>query len=98
MNLLGISFHPDFRYYWRKSTQISGIALTKVATKWSQINYVDAAYEVKHRDVVYLFEGDFELMEIEIMSLLSKSVLLKMFFALYCVTQRYHDKHYFFHR
>ncbi|XP_041664924.1 collagenase 3-like [Cheilinus undulatus] len=42
-------------YYWRKSSE--GINFTKVNSKWSQINTVDAAYEVPHQDVVYLFEG-----------------------------------------
>ncbi|KAJ4942148.1 hypothetical protein JOQ06_012016 [Pogonophryne albipinna] len=44
-------------YYWRKSTTINGIRLTKVSTKWSQINSVDAAFEVPNKDVVCLFEG-----------------------------------------
>ncbi|XP_038548361.1 collagenase 3-like [Micropterus salmoides] len=44
-------------YYWRKSTTFQGIRLTKVNTKWSQINHVDAAFEVPSKDVVYLFEG-----------------------------------------
>ncbi|XP_034080565.1 collagenase 3-like [Gymnodraco acuticeps] len=44
-------------YYWRKSTTTSGIRLTKVSTKWSQINSVDAAFEVPNKDVVCLFEG-----------------------------------------
>uniref|UniRef100_A0A8C2ZKP9 Peptidase metallopeptidase domain-containing protein n=1 Tax=Cyclopterus lumpus TaxID=8103 RepID=A0A8C2ZKP9_CYCLU len=44
-------------YYWRKSTTATGIRFTKVNTKWSQINYVDAAFEVPSKDVVYLFEG-----------------------------------------
>ncbi|XP_041662201.1 collagenase 3-like [Cheilinus undulatus] len=42
-------------YYWRKNQQ--GIRLTKVSTKWSRINSVDAAYEVPYKDAVYLFEG-----------------------------------------
>lgn len=46
------------RYYWRKSTTFQGIRLTKVNTKWSQINHVDAAFEVPSKDVVYLFEGN----------------------------------------
>ncbi|KAK5904452.1 hypothetical protein CesoFtcFv8_006015 [Champsocephalus esox] len=44
-------------YYWRKSTTINGIRLTKVSTKWSQINSVDAAFEVPNKDVACLFEG-----------------------------------------
>ncbi|XP_008279889.1 collagenase 3-like [Stegastes partitus] len=44
-------------YYWRKSASFQGIRLTKVNTKWSRINYVDAAYEVPNENVVYLFEG-----------------------------------------
>lgn len=44
-------------YYWRKSSMFQGIRFTKVSTKWTQINYVDAAFEVPQRDVVYLFEG-----------------------------------------
>ncbi|XP_056297989.1 matrix metallopeptidase 30 isoform X2 [Pseudoliparis swirei] len=44
-------------YYWRKSRAAIGIRFTKVKTKWSQINYVDAAFEVPSKDVVYLFEG-----------------------------------------
>ncbi|GAA6218316.1 collagenase 3-like [Lates japonicus] len=44
-------------YYWRKSTTFQGIHFTKVSTKWSGINYVDAAFEVPQNDVVYLFEG-----------------------------------------
>lgn len=42
-------------YYWRKSSR--GIRLTKVSTKWSRINSVDAAFEVPSKDVVVLFEG-----------------------------------------
>ncbi|KAK6296597.1 hypothetical protein J4Q44_G00327390 [Coregonus suidteri] len=45
-------------YYWRKSTAVQGIRLTKVSSRWAQINYVDAAYEVPAKYVVYLFEGD----------------------------------------
>lgn len=45
------------RYYWRKSTLFQGIRFTKVSTKWSRINTVDAAYEVPSEDAVYLFEG-----------------------------------------
>ncbi|XP_070761390.1 transforming growth factor beta regulator 1 isoform X1 [Enoplosus armatus] len=44
-------------YYWRKSSRFQGIRLIKVSTKWSRINYVDAAFEVPSKDVVYLFEG-----------------------------------------
>nr|XP_046246303.1 collagenase 3-like [Scatophagus argus] len=44
-------------HYWRKSSRIQQITLTKVNTKWSQIHYVDAAYEVPRKDAVYLFEG-----------------------------------------
>ncbi|KAK1899480.1 Collagenase 3 [Dissostichus eleginoides] len=44
-------------YYWRKSTTLRGIILTKVSTKWSKINSVDAAFEVPNKDVVCLFEG-----------------------------------------
>ncbi|KAF3847945.1 hypothetical protein F7725_020973 [Dissostichus mawsoni] len=44
-------------YYWRKSTTLRGIRLTKVSTKWSKINSVDAAFEVPNKDVVCLFEG-----------------------------------------
>lgn len=35
-----------------------GIRLTKVNTKWSRIHYVDAAFEVPYKNVVYLFEGN----------------------------------------
>ncbi|XP_041660348.1 collagenase 3-like [Cheilinus undulatus] len=42
-------------YYWRKSSE--GIDLTKVNSKWSEIYIVDAAYEVPHKNAVYLFEG-----------------------------------------
>lgn len=35
-----------------------GIRFTKVNTKWSQINYVDAAFEVPSKNVAYLFEGN----------------------------------------
>ncbi|XP_077397868.1 uncharacterized protein LOC144033558 [Festucalex cinctus] len=45
-------------YYWRKSSMFQGIRFTKVSTKWSQINTVDAAYEVPNKDVFYLFEGN----------------------------------------
>ncbi|XP_061917856.1 uncharacterized protein LOC133659137 [Entelurus aequoreus] len=45
-------------YYWRKSTMLNGIRFTKVSTKWSRINTVDAAYEVPNKDVVHLFEGN----------------------------------------
>ncbi|XP_034556370.1 collagenase 3-like [Notolabrus celidotus] len=44
-------------YYWRKSSSFQGIRLTKVSTKWSRINTVDAAFEVPQKDAVYLFEG-----------------------------------------
>uniref|UniRef100_A0A667WQY1 Peptidase metallopeptidase domain-containing protein n=1 Tax=Myripristis murdjan TaxID=586833 RepID=A0A667WQY1_9TELE len=44
-------------YYWRKSTNFRGIRLTKVSSKWPQINQVDAAYEVPYKDLVHLFEG-----------------------------------------
>ncbi|XP_068172621.1 transforming growth factor beta regulator 1 [Antennarius striatus] len=44
-------------YYWRRSSSFQGIRLIKVSNKWSRIQYVDAAYEVRHKDVVYLFEG-----------------------------------------
>ncbi|KAK5868418.1 hypothetical protein PBY51_009436 [Eleginops maclovinus] len=43
-------------YYWRKSTLVNGIRLTKVSTKWPRINSVDAAFEVPRKDVVCLFE------------------------------------------
>lgn len=46
------------RYYWRKSSMFQGIRLTKVNTKWSRIHYVDAAFEVPYKNVVYLFEGN----------------------------------------
>ncbi|XP_051934460.1 collagenase 3-like [Hippocampus zosterae] len=45
-------------YYWRKSSLFQGIRFTKVSTKWSRINTVDAAYEVPSKDAVYLFEGN----------------------------------------
>lgn len=44
-------------YYWRKSTSFNGIHLVKVNTKWSQINYVDAAFEVPYKNAAYLFQG-----------------------------------------
>ncbi|XP_029302302.1 uncharacterized protein LOC115017756 [Cottoperca gobio] len=44
-------------YYWRKSSNVRRIRLTKVSTKWPRINYVDAAFEVPYKSVVYLFEG-----------------------------------------
>uniref|UniRef100_A0A8C2ZIA1 Peptidase metallopeptidase domain-containing protein n=1 Tax=Cyclopterus lumpus TaxID=8103 RepID=A0A8C2ZIA1_CYCLU len=51
-----IFYHFNFniltRYYWRKSTTATGIRFTKVNTKWSQINYVDAAFEVPSKDTV----------------------------------------------
>ncbi|TMS07409.1 Collagenase 3 [Larimichthys crocea] len=43
-------------YYWRKNSR--GIRLTKVSRKWPRIQYVDAAFEVPNKDVVYLFEGN----------------------------------------
>ncbi|CDQ62664.1 unnamed protein product [Oncorhynchus mykiss] len=45
-------------YFWLKSTAVQGIRLTKVSSRWAQINYVDAAYEVPAKYVVHLFEGD----------------------------------------
>ncbi|XP_041662211.1 collagenase 3-like [Cheilinus undulatus] len=42
-------------YYWRKCSK--DIYFTNVNTKWSEIYIVDAAYEVPHKNVVYLFEG-----------------------------------------
>ncbi|XP_041665575.1 collagenase 3-like [Cheilinus undulatus] len=42
-------------YCWRSGSE--GIKIIRVNTKWSQINTVDAAYEVPHKNVVYLFEG-----------------------------------------
>ncbi|XP_061683682.1 transforming growth factor beta regulator 1 [Syngnathoides biaculeatus] len=45
-------------YYWRKSTMFQGLRFTKVNTVWSQINTVDAAYEVQNKNVFYLFEGN----------------------------------------
>uniref|UniRef100_A0A665UQJ8 Peptidase metallopeptidase domain-containing protein n=1 Tax=Echeneis naucrates TaxID=173247 RepID=A0A665UQJ8_ECHNA len=47
-------------YYWRKSQAFREIRFTKVNSKWPGINYVDAAFEVPNRDVVYLFEGNFQ--------------------------------------
>ncbi|XP_040902133.1 collagenase 3-like [Toxotes jaculatrix] len=44
-------------YYWRKSTSFHGLRFTKVSTKWPGISYVDAAFEIPHNNVVYLFEG-----------------------------------------
>jgi len=44
-------------YYWKKSTAAQGIRLSKVSSRWPQINLVDAAYEVPDKDVFYLFEG-----------------------------------------
>uniref|UniRef100_A0A8C7RMX7 Peptidase metallopeptidase domain-containing protein n=1 Tax=Oncorhynchus mykiss TaxID=8022 RepID=A0A8C7RMX7_ONCMY len=44
-------------YFWLKSTAVQGIRLTKVSSRWAQINYVDAAYEVPAKYVVHLFEG-----------------------------------------
>ncbi|CAL8360892.1 unnamed protein product [Merluccius merluccius] len=41
-------------YYWRRRQ--NNIQLTKVSSKWPQINHVDAAYEVPHKDTVYFFE------------------------------------------
>lgn len=46
------------RYYWKKSTSFQGIHFTKVSTKWPQIHYVDAAFEVPSKDTVYLIEGN----------------------------------------
>lgn len=63
-DIYAITSFPHFnnkiltRYYWRKSRAAIGIRFTKVKTKWSQINYVDAAFEVPSKDVVYLFEGN----------------------------------------
>ncbi|KAM3615499.1 uncharacterized protein V6R79_003061 [Siganus canaliculatus] len=45
-------------YYWRKSTSFQGIRLVKVSSRWPRINYVDAAFEVPYKDVLYLFEGN----------------------------------------
>ena len=44
-----------YRYYWRR--RHSDIVLTKVSSKWPQINHVDAACSVPQKDFVYLFEG-----------------------------------------
>ncbi|XP_036973544.1 collagenase 3-like [Acanthopagrus latus] len=44
-------------YYWRKSST-QGLRLIKVNTKWSRIQYVDAAYEVPSKNLVHLFEGN----------------------------------------
>ncbi|XP_059931695.1 matrix metallopeptidase 30 [Gadus macrocephalus] len=41
-------------YYWRRRHR--DIVLTKVSRKWPQINQVDAACSVPHKDFVYLFE------------------------------------------
>uniref|UniRef100_A0A8C2ZJP9 Peptidase metallopeptidase domain-containing protein n=1 Tax=Cyclopterus lumpus TaxID=8103 RepID=A0A8C2ZJP9_CYCLU len=45
-------------FFFKNGTTATGIRFTKVNTKWSQINYVDAAFEVPSKDVVYLFEGN----------------------------------------
>uniref|UniRef100_A0A667WSR6 Peptidase metallopeptidase domain-containing protein n=1 Tax=Myripristis murdjan TaxID=586833 RepID=A0A667WSR6_9TELE len=42
-------------YYWRKSTNFRGIRLTKVSSKWPQINQVDAAYELPHGIIASIF-------------------------------------------
>uniref|UniRef100_A0A667WGI7 Peptidase metallopeptidase domain-containing protein n=1 Tax=Myripristis murdjan TaxID=586833 RepID=A0A667WGI7_9TELE len=43
--------------YVLQVTNFRGIRLTKVSSKWPQINQVDAAYEVPYKDLVHLFEG-----------------------------------------
>lgn len=49
-------FEYVYRYYWRKSTMLRGIQLTKVQTTWPQISYVDAAVEVP-LSAAFLFQG-----------------------------------------
>ncbi|KAJ8368812.1 hypothetical protein SKAU_G00088400 [Synaphobranchus kaupii] len=44
-------------YFWKKSGYFSGVKLKQVKHTWPQINYVDAAYEIKSKDTAYLFEG-----------------------------------------
>ncbi|XP_072248960.1 collagenase 3-like isoform X2 [Leuresthes tenuis] len=44
-------------YYWWKSSGVPEIRFFKVSTTWPQISYVDAALEIPHKQVVYLFQG-----------------------------------------
>uniref|UniRef100_A0A674EMD7 Peptidase metallopeptidase domain-containing protein n=1 Tax=Salmo trutta TaxID=8032 RepID=A0A674EMD7_SALTR len=43
-------------YFFKNGTAVQGIRLTKVSSRWAQINYVDAAYEIPAKYGVYLFE------------------------------------------
>ncbi|CAG6006253.1 unnamed protein product [Menidia menidia] len=45
-------------YYWWKSTGFPEIRFSKVSTMWPPINYVDAACEVPHKQLVYVFQGN----------------------------------------
>ncbi|XP_030647963.1 matrix metallopeptidase 30 [Chanos chanos] len=44
-------------YYWKKSGSFRGVQLQTIKSTWSSVNYVDAAYEFKARDVAYFFHG-----------------------------------------
>uniref|UniRef100_A0A667XC17 Matrix metallopeptidase 30 n=1 Tax=Myripristis murdjan TaxID=586833 RepID=A0A667XC17_9TELE len=46
------------RYFWKKSGDWDGITTRKIQSVWPGINHVDAAYEFKSDNIVFLFEGD----------------------------------------
>ncbi|XP_063807592.1 stromelysin-1-like [Pseudophryne corroboree] len=43
--------------FWRKTSRKSDIDTISINTIWPNLGYVDAAYEVPDRDIVYLFKG-----------------------------------------
>uniref|UniRef100_A0A667XBH1 Matrix metallopeptidase 30 n=1 Tax=Myripristis murdjan TaxID=586833 RepID=A0A667XBH1_9TELE len=45
------------RYFWKKSGDWDGITTRKIQSVWPGINHVDAAYEFKSDNIVFLFEG-----------------------------------------
>uniref|UniRef100_A0A667XMB2 Matrix metallopeptidase 30 n=1 Tax=Myripristis murdjan TaxID=586833 RepID=A0A667XMB2_9TELE len=45
-------------YFWKKSGDWDGITTRKIQSVWPGINHVDAAYEFKSDNIVFLFEGD----------------------------------------
>uniref|UniRef100_A0A667XJF5 Matrix metallopeptidase 30 n=1 Tax=Myripristis murdjan TaxID=586833 RepID=A0A667XJF5_9TELE len=44
-------------YFWKKSGDWDGITTRKIQSVWPGINHVDAAYEFKSDNIVFLFEG-----------------------------------------
>ncbi|KAJ8257149.1 hypothetical protein COCON_G00193010 [Conger conger] len=45
-------------YFWKKGRFFSGVKLKEVKKTWPQIDYVDAAYEMRAKDISFLFQGD----------------------------------------